>query len=102
VRKPPEAAEVARRLAPYCDELGIMRLEVYGSVARGDAHRGSDVDLIATFQENPGLRIVEIEEAMSKLLRVPVDLVAREAVDEMTNPFRRESINNDRRVIYGA
>ena len=79
-----------------------MRLEVYGSVARGDAHRGSDVDLIATFQENPGLRIVEIEEAMSKLLRVPVDLVAREAVDEMTNPFRRESINNDRRVIYGA
>lgn len=79
-----------------------MRLEVFGSVARGDAHRGSDVDLIATFQENPGLRIVEIEEAMSKLLRVPVDLVAREAVDEMTNPFRRESINNDRRVIYGA
>ena len=60
------------------------------------------MDLIATFREHPGLRIVEVEQSMSKLLGVPVDLLTREAVDEMTNPFRKESISRDRRIIYAA
>ncbi len=75
-------------------------MEIFGSTSRGTAHRGSDVDLIATFSEHPGLRIVEIEQDLAKLLGVPVDLVTREAIDEMTNPFRRESINRDRTLIY--
>jgi uncharacterized protein len=100
-RRPPSIEELARRLAPFCREHGITRLEIFGSAARGDARRGSDVDVIATFREHPGLRIVEIEQGMAKLLGVPVDLLTREAVDEMSNPFRRESIARDRRCIYG-
>ncbi len=86
----------------YCREHGITRMEIFGSTARGDARRGSDVDLIVNFLEHPGLGIVEIEEDLAKLLGVPVDLITREAVEEMTNPFRRESINRDRRLIYEA
>jgi predicted nucleotidyltransferase len=73
---------------------------VFGSVARGDATVGSDVDLIATFPEHPGLAIVSIEEECEQLLGVPVHLLTFEAVEDMTNPYRRETIQRDRRTIY--
>jgi predicted nucleotidyltransferase len=99
-RTPPADEAIARLLTSLCRESGITCLEVFGSVARGEARRGSDVDLIATFREHPGLRIVEIEDRMAALLGVSVDLLTGEGIDEMTNPFRKESILRDRRTIY--
>ncbi|MCX6943653.1 MAG: nucleotidyltransferase domain-containing protein [Opitutales bacterium] len=100
--RPPPLKEIARRLAPFCRQHGIARLEIFGSAARGDARVGSDVDLIATFPEHPGLAIVTIEEECSKLLGVPVHLLTGAAVDEITNPYRKESIQRDRRTIYAV
>jgi hypothetical protein len=99
---PPPPHEIARRLAPYCQLHGITRLEVFGSVARGQARRGSDVDLLATFAGNPGLDFFAMEAEMSALLGAPVHLLTRESVDEMSNPYRRESILADATLIYRA
>jgi predicted nucleotidyltransferase len=94
----PEAAGV--QLAEYCGQAGITRLEVFGSTARGEAKRGSDIDLIATFTGNPGLRFFAMEDEMSAILGVPVHLMTRDSVEQMSNPFRRESILADARTIY--
>lgn len=101
-RKPPSAGEIGRRLEPLCRQYGITKLEIFGSVARGEALVGSDVDLIATFNEHPGLEIVTLEETCAEALGVPVHLLTAEAVDEMTNPYRKESIERDRRTVYAA
>lgn len=101
-RQPPPLHEVAQRLEPFCRKHGITRLDIFGSVARGDARVGSDVDLIATFSTHPGLNIVSIETECARLLGVPVQILTSEAVAEMTNPYRRESIQRDRRTIYGG
>lgn len=89
-------------MAPFCRQNGIMKLELFGSVARGEATPRSDLDLIATFEEHPGLEIVSIEEACGKLLGVPVHLLTAEAVAEMTNPYRKAAIERDRRTIYAV
>ena len=99
-RVPPDPETVARLLTEYCRRAGITRLETFGSLARGEARRGSDVDLLATFDRNPGLNFFSMEEEMSKLLGVPVHLLTRDAVEQMTNPDRRASILADARVIY--
>jgi uncharacterized protein len=99
-RTPPTAEAVANLLADYCRQAGITRLEVFGSIARGEAKRGSDVDLLATFAENPGLRFFTMEEEIGAILGVPVHLLTRDSVEQMTNPYRRESILADARVIY--
>lgn len=96
---PPSLPEVARKLETYCRANGIKRLEVFGSVARGEARRGSDVDLIATFEHTPGLRFFRMADDMADLVGAPVDLLSREEVDEMTNPFRKRSILADAREI---
>jgi uncharacterized protein len=87
-------------LAEYCRGAGITRLEVFGSAARGAARRGSDVDLIATFSRNPGLRFFTMEEEMAAILGVPVHLLSRDSVDQMSNPYRRASILADVKVLY--
>lgn len=100
LRVPPTSEIVANLLADYCRQTGIVRLEAFGSIARGEAKRGSDVDLLATFAANPGIRFFTMEEEMAAILGVPVHLLTRESVEQMSNPYRRESILADARVIY--
>ena len=102
LRKPPTLDAIADLLAAYCRDAGIARLEAFGSTARGEARPGSDVDLLATFAHNPGLRFYTMEDEMAAILGVPVHLLTRESVDQMSNPYRRTSILADTRVIYRA
>lgn len=102
LRVPPSPKTIARMLATYCRETGITRLEAFGSVARKNARRGSDVDLIATFARNPGLRFFLMEEEMAAILGVPVHLLTRDSVEQMSNPYRRASILADAKAIYHA
>jgi uncharacterized protein len=99
-RTPPGLNEIGRRLASYCRTHGISRLEAFGSAARGEARRGSDVDLIATFTTNPGLAFFVMEDEMAAILGVPVHLLTRDTVDALTNPYRRRSIQADASVIF--
>jgi hypothetical protein len=99
-RKPPAVDEIRRKLASYCRRHGITQLEIFGSSARGEATRRSDVDLIATFQDNPGLGFFAMQEEMGAILGVPVHLLTRESVETMSNPYRQKSILSDARVIY--
>jgi predicted nucleotidyltransferase len=100
LRVPPSPEAIANLLAAYCRQAGITRLEIFGSMARGEARRGSDVDLLATFAGNPGLRFFTMEDEMAVILGVPVHLLTRDSVEQMTNPYRRESILADARIIY--
>jgi predicted nucleotidyltransferase len=101
LRTPPAPKVVAKLLTDYCQQAGITRLEAFGSTARGEARRGSDVDLLATFATNPGLRFFTMEEDMAKILGVSVHLLTRDSVEQMSNPYRRQSILADAKVIYG-
>ena len=101
-RVPPTPETIAKLLAPYCRKKGIIRLKAFGSTARGEARRGSDVDLLATFSRNPGLAFFTMADEMSQTLGVPVHLLTRESVQEMSNPYRRDSILAGSKVFFHA
>jgi predicted nucleotidyltransferase len=104
-RRPPSREEIARILETYCLEKGITHLKLFGSVARGEARQGSDVDLIATFdpaRRPHGLAFFAVPDEMAALLGVPVDLLTRETVEAMTNPYRKNSILADAREILST
>ena len=89
-------------LAEYAKSVGISKLEIFGSTARGEARRGSDVDLIASFSNNPGLEFFGMEEEMTKILGVPAHLITRDGIEAITSESNRNSILRDARVIYVA
>jgi predicted nucleotidyltransferase len=61
---------------------GVESLAVFGSVARGDAEAGSDVDVLVRFQGEPPtlFEFVRLERQLSDLLDRPVDLVMETAL----------------------
>ena len=99
-RVPPPPETITTLLADYCRQTGITRLEVFGSLARGEARRSSDVDLLVTFADTPGTRFFAMEAEIAAILGVPAHVLTRESVEQMTNPYRRKSILADAREIY--
>jgi uncharacterized protein len=69
----------ADRLAALCERFGIARLDVFGSVARGESNADSDLDLL--YELLPGARLGwEIEDLVGELEGLfsrRVDLVSR-------------------------
>jgi len=85
-RKPPELADVLRRLRSLETSLrsqGVASLWVFGSVARGDARPDSDVDLALQFAPDatPSLfDIGRIKDEVETVLGRPVDIGERSAM----------------------
>jgi len=101
---PPSLEEIGSRLAPFCQRHGIARLEVFGSLARGEPHRGSDIDLLVTFQPDVhlGWDFFELHKEIEDILGCEVDLLTRRSVEQDENAIRRRSILQSTREIYTA
>jgi len=100
---PPTIAELKSRVPGFCRLHGIERLEVFGSIGRGDARHGSDIDLLVTLRPevHPGLDFLAIQDELEELLGCGVDLLTRRSVEKSDNPIRRRSILESAREIYG-
>lgn len=76
--------EAIRRLAasqPELATLGVRSLDLFGSVARGEAGTTSDVDLLVDFDKPIGLfHFFRVQRRLEEILGCRVDLVMREAV----------------------
>ncbi len=83
--KPCDIDDLRRILRQHIPTLreryGVESLGLFGSYLRGDADADSDLDLLVRFRQTPGLlRFVELENHLSDLLGVRVDLVMAEAL----------------------
>lgn len=61
------------------ERYGAYNLRMFGSAARGDAHEGSDLDLLVDLAPGAGnelLRVAGVAEELSELLGLRVDVVA--------------------------
>jgi uncharacterized protein len=94
--------EVIARLRAHEAELramGIERLSLFGSVARGEAGPESDVDLVAKLDGGRAfglMRLVRMEGSLAALLGVDVDFV-REPADK---PRLQAQIDRDRVRVF--
>lgn len=95
----------ADEIAELCRRYGVVRLEVFGSAARGedfDAAR-SDVDFLVAFAGEAAVSPLEqvfgLARELEAVLGRPVDLVEAGAV---RNPYLRARIERSRRVVYAA
>lgn len=74
-------AEVLATLRSHEREIraaGVTRLSLFGSTARNDAGPASDIDLLAAFDENQRLSlldVIHIQNRIANLLGTSVDLM---------------------------
>ncbi|WP_248370874.1 nucleotidyltransferase family protein [Actinomyces naeslundii] len=96
-----ETLDVDRvRLDALCRRFGVARLDVFGSVARGEAGPGSDVDLLYELAQGSSLgwEIEDLSQDLADLFGRPVDLVSRRAL----HPLIRDQVLADAEPFYAA
>ncbi|MFT4259837.1 nucleotidyltransferase family protein [Microbacterium sp.] len=90
----------AERLREIGERFGVARLEVFGSVGRRENSIDSDLDLL--YELKPATRLgfafFELEDELTESFGRPVDLVARDSVNE----HLRSAIFHDARPLYAA
>jgi hypothetical protein len=83
--------EVVKRLRAaeaQVRSLGIRRLALFGSAARGEARPNSDIDLLVEFEPERKTydSFLALGELLERLLEQPVELVTTEALSPFIGP----------------
>lgn len=91
-------------VAAVCAKHRVARLDVFGSVSRGDFEPGSsDLDLLVDFQPMTPTELVDayfgLLDDLRALFGVPIDLVLRDAVK---NRYVVAAIERERHLLYAA
>lgn len=98
-------ADKQEELAELCRRYAVIRLEVFGSAARGTDFDPltSDADFLVEFRRINGQASLEhyfdFAYALRRALGRPVDLIESGAVK---NPYLRAAIDDSRELVYAA
>jgi predicted nucleotidyltransferase len=70
-----------QQLPELAEKYHVRSLEVFGSYVRGEQTAESDLDVLVTFDKAPDLfQFIEMENRLSDVLGVKVDLVMKRAL----------------------
>lgn len=85
------------RLIEICRKNDVSMVGIFGSMARNEAKKESDIDLIVRFSKRKGLlAMVRLERELGEALGRKVDLLTEASL----SPYLRENIMSDLRVVY--
>ena len=74
-------AQLRQHLPSLAERYRVRSLGVFGSYVRHEQRRDSDLDLLVTFDEPLGLlKFIELENYLTDLLGLKVDLVMQDAL----------------------
>ena len=81
-----------------CKNADITYLALFGSQARGDEHKDSDIDLLVEFKETPGLiSFIRTKQQFEKIFDRKVDLVTKNGLSKYLKPYIQKNLQK----IYG-
>jgi uncharacterized protein len=90
--------EIRDRIVTILKKYDAERIAIFGSYARGEAGKKSDIDILVRFARPKSLiQLVQIEDEIAKAVKVPVDLVTEKSI----SPYLSSSIHRDEVVIFG-
>jgi predicted nucleotidyltransferase len=90
------------QIAAFCQKWQITELAVFGSILGDQFRDESDVDFLVTFSPRANISLFDLAQAQLDLKHMigrEVDLVEKAA---LRNPFRKNNIYKNMKVLYAA
>jgi len=85
--------EVKNIILSRLKKFDPKKVDIFGSFARGDNKKGSDIDILVEFKKIPSLlALIKLENDLSEILGTKVDLVTTGA---LKNKRIKKSIKKD-------
>lgn len=80
--------ELSKHQTDLTSRFGVASVSLFGSAARNEAESTSDIDILVTFVNTPGIfGFLDLKEYLENLFNCPVDLVTKNALKD---PLRRQ------------
>ncbi len=74
-------AKLRKELPKLRSQYNVATIELFGSFVRNEQQANSDLDILVTFSKAPSLfKFIELEDYLSDLLGIKVDLVMKSAL----------------------
>ncbi len=87
-----------QKMIPYFQSSGVQKAALFGSVARGEATKDSDIDLVVSFgRKYDLLDIIGLKQDLEEAFHVSFDVITYESLRD--NAFAY-SVLQDERIIY--
>ena len=88
-----DQSEIKNIILSHFKGFDPIKVGIFGSYARGDNKKGSDIDILVEFKESPSLlTLIKLENDLSQILGIKVDLVTTGA---LKNKRIKKSIQKD-------
>lgn len=90
------------KIAAVAKQNGITYLGLFGSYARGEQKKDSDVDLLVDFDPNHYkhmslFNLIDVEDKISQVLSKTVDLIPYDSLNKYVRPYAMKDLI----TIYG-
>jgi len=102
IRGLPEALQkrgLEEKLAEICKRNGIVFMAIFGSFARGEQKKKSDIDIAIEFgksKEKSLLDLVHVENELRRVFKKKVDL----GVFSSLSPYMVEDVRKEMHIVY--
>lgn len=92
-----EAKKLLKTHQRHLSRLGTRRLAIFGSTARNEANKTSDIDILVDFDAKKGLFVfADLKFYLEEILHCSVDLVSTRAL----HPALKERILSEAKQIF--
>jgi uncharacterized protein len=92
----------AAAINKLCEAHKVKSLYAFGSVLTDDFNKLSDIDLIVDFLQLPvedyADNYFDFKFSLQDIVKRPIDLLEEKAIK---NPFFKQSVNQQRQLVYG-
>jgi len=89
--------KIKEKILPILKKNDVIKASIFGSFARGEDKKGSDLDMLVEFNEPKGMfHRIGLKYELEKILGKKVDLLTYNAI----NPLLKEYIYKDEIKIY--
>lgn len=88
---------IKRKIIPTLKSQGVLKAALFGSYARGDTRKSSDVDLLVELSDDKSLLdLVGLKLELEDTLKTRVDVLTYDAL----HPLLKDIILSEQKTIY--
>ena len=86
--KDKQLQKIAKIAIPILKKNGVVKAGIFGSYARGEAKKKSDIDFLITFKGRKSyFDLIDLEEELQRKLKKKIDLITYNSVNSYLKQY---------------